>query len=50
MVQKSFYALIMEDMRLGASHYPPALVQQLKLHEFKLNAQTTKLLNQSPMA
>lgn len=45
MVQKAFFAFLLEDMRDNQHLYDSLVIHQLKEHEFKYSAKTVKILS-----
>lgn len=47
MVQKAFFAFLLEDMRDNSALHDADVITQLKAHEFKYSSKTVKILSQS---
>jgi len=47
MVQKAFFAFLLEDMRQNPTHHDADVMRKLEEHEFKYSAKTVKILSQS---
>ena len=45
MVQKAFFALLLEDMRSNSNLYDSEVINNLTKHEFKYSAKTVKILS-----
>jgi hypothetical protein len=44
MVQKAFFALVLEDMKDNQSMHDPKVVETLSKHKFEFNSETLKIL------